>query len=96
MTNRIKNITEPKFGKFSGINVVVQNGQMSVNTPDGQTRITRHKDFVVQGGTKEHHERLQEIATKFVENLHKKGKTVHDIGVREGYSRLIETINNIK
>ncbi|MEQ9824967.1 MAG: hypothetical protein ABQ298_11330 [Puniceicoccaceae bacterium] len=45
---------------------------------DGHKRITRAEDFSIVGGSEETHDRLTETALKTVEDLSRKGKTLHD------------------
>jgi hypothetical protein len=50
---------------------------------DGQTRITRGKNFLLWGGTPKSHSFLQETAVKINERLDKRGKRLEDVSVRE-------------
>ena len=50
---------------------------------DGHTRITRTEEMVLLGGSKETHERMQEVAIRFGEALEKRGKTLPQASVRE-------------
>ena len=50
---------------------------------DGHARITRTEEMVLLGGSKETHERMQEVAVRFGEALEKRGKTLSDASVRE-------------
>ncbi|VTR96527.1 Uncharacterized protein OS=Opitutaceae bacterium TAV5 GN=OPIT5_27545 PE=4 SV=1 [Gemmata massiliana] len=50
---------------------------------DGHTRVTRTEEMVMVGGSAETHERMQETAIRFGENLEKRGKTIHEASVRE-------------
>ena len=51
---------------------------VGLDNHDGHKRITRADDFSIVGGSEETHERLTETAMKTVEDLSRKGKTIHD------------------
>jgi hypothetical protein len=50
---------------------------------DGQKRITRTSEMVLVGGSRETHERMQEVAIRFGEVLEKRGKSLGKTSVRE-------------
>lgn len=50
---------------------------------DGQTRITRGKNFFLCGGTQDTHTVMQETAVKINERLDKHGKRLEDVSVKE-------------
>jgi hypothetical protein len=50
---------------------------------DGQKRATRTPEMVLVGGSKETHERMQEVAIRFGEALEKQGKALPEASVRE-------------
>lgn len=50
---------------------------------DGQTRVTRGKNFVLWGGSQETHSIMQETAVKVNERLDQKGKRMEDVSVNE-------------
>lgn len=50
---------------------------------DGQTRVTRGKNFVLWGGSQETHSVMQETAIKVNERLDQKGKRLEDVSVNE-------------
>lgn len=50
---------------------------------DGQRRITRTPEMVLVGGSRETHERMQEVAIRFGEALEKRGKSLPEASVRE-------------
>jgi len=50
---------------------------------DGQTRITRGKNFLLCGGSQETHSVMQETAMKVNEKLDQKGKRLEDVSVGE-------------
>ena len=50
---------------------------LGLDNTDGHKRITRADDFSIVGGSEETHERLTETAMKTVEDLSRKGKSIH-------------------
>ena len=46
---------------------------------DGQTRLTRGKNFVLCGGSRQTHEKMQETALKINEHLDRRGKRLEDV-----------------
>lgn len=52
---------------------------LGLDNPDGQSRITRGKNFHLYGGSHETHERMQEQCIKFNEKLDTKGKRLEDL-----------------
>lgn len=50
---------------------------------DGQTRLTRGKNFVLAGGSEETHCVMQETAVKINEHLDSRGKRLEDITPNE-------------
>lgn len=56
---------------------------IGLDNDDGQTRITRGKNFVLWGGSQETHAIMQETAIKVNERLEQKGKQLGDVSVRE-------------
>jgi hypothetical protein len=50
---------------------------------DGHKRITKGKNFVLLGGSKDTHEEMQEKAIKFNEKLGTRGKQLEDINFKE-------------
>jgi hypothetical protein len=50
---------------------------------DGHQRMTRTEEFVLVGGSKETHERMQEVAIRFEEGLEKRGRKLHEAEVSE-------------
>lgn len=63
---------------------------------DGHARVTRTEEMVVVGGSAETHERMQETAIKFGENLEKRGKTIQEASVREVIDLLREAIEKTR
>jgi hypothetical protein len=50
---------------------------------DGQTRITRGKNFLLWGGTIHTHSFMQETAVKINERLDRRGKQLENISIKE-------------
>ena len=59
---------------------------------DGHTRVTRTEETVLVGGSAETHERMQETAIRFSENLEKRGKTIQEASAREVMDLLLDAI----
>ncbi len=59
---------------------------------DGHRRVTRTEEMVLVGGSAETHEKMQETAIRFSENLEKRGKTLRDASVREVVDLLRDAI----
>jgi hypothetical protein len=59
---------------------------------DGHTRITRTEEMTLVGGSEETHERMQETAVRFGENLEKRGKTLREASVGEVLDLLRDAI----
>lgn len=58
---------------------------LGFDSQDGHVRITKGKNFRLFGGSKETHEKMQEKAIKFNEQLDRKRKTLDDINQKEFY-----------
>ena len=65
---------------------------VATDAEDGHQRITRMEGMVLFGGSSETHERMQETAIRFTEELEKRGKTVPETTVREALEVLREAI----
>lgn len=78
---------EPKVAGVLGV---------GLDGTDGHTRVTRTEEMVVVGGSAETHERMQETAIKFGENLEKRGKTIQEASVREVIDLLREAIEKTR
>ena len=59
---------------------------------DGHKRITRTEEMVLVGGSTETHERMQETAIRFAEELEKSGKRLQEASPREAFEMLREAI----
>jgi hypothetical protein len=56
---------------------------VGLDNEDGQTRITRGKNFHLVGGSEETHECMQEKCIKFNEKLQNRGKELSEIEGKE-------------
>ena len=56
---------------------------VGLDNQDGHTRLTRSDNFVLWGGSQDTHERMQDTAIHFTEELDKKGKTLHEATLEE-------------
>jgi len=56
---------------------------LAFNGNDGQTRVTRGKNFLLWGGTQDSHAFMQETAVKINERLDKRGQRLEDVSVKE-------------
>ena len=59
-------------------------------------RVTRTEEMVLVGGSAETHERMQETAIRFGEELEKRGKTLPETTVREAIDMLREAIERTR
>jgi hypothetical protein len=56
---------------------------LGLDAEDGQTRLTRGKNFVLYGGSEETHSVMQETAIKVNEHLDRKGQRLEDMTLGE-------------
>ena len=77
---------EPKVGGILGV---------GLDNTDGHKRITKTEEMVLVGGSEETHERMQETAIKFSEELEKRGKALPETTVREAIELLREAIERV-
>jgi hypothetical protein len=54
---------------------------LAFDSDDGQTRLTRGKNFFLLGGRQETHAVMQETAIKINEQLDKRGKRLEDVPI---------------
>ena len=78
--------SKPPEAAVSGVVGVGLDGE------DGHQRITRTEEMVLVGGSAETHEKMQETAIRFGENLEKRGKTLRETSVREVIDLLRDAI----
>ena len=69
---------------------------VGVDAEDGHTRVTRTEEMVLVGGSAETHERMQETAIRFGEELEKRGKTLRETPLREAVELLREAIEKTR
>ena len=74
---------EPKVGGILGV---------GLDNTDGHKRVTKTEEMVLVGGSEETHERMQETAIRFSEQLEKRGKALPQTSVREAFELLREAI----
>jgi hypothetical protein len=51
---------------------------VGLDNRDGEARVTKSEYFVLLGGSQSTHEQMQDTAIRFTDELHKRGKTLHD------------------
>lgn len=56
---------------------------LGLDNHDGQVRITRGKNFVLCGGSKETHQSMQDKCIQLNEKLDQRGKELGDLGRQE-------------
>ena len=56
---------------------------LAFDAEDGQTRLTRGKNFVLCGGSDDTHALMQETATKVSEHLERRGRQMADLSSSE-------------
>jgi len=80
---RSRKKSEPKVKAVVGL---------ALDADDGQKRITRTEEMVLLGGSQDTHERMQETAIRFSEELEKRGKTLPEASIPEVIDLLREAI----
>ena len=63
---------------------------------DGHRRVTKTEEMVLLGGSAETHEKMQETAIRFSENLEKRGKKLQESSVREVIDLLRDAIERTR
>jgi hypothetical protein len=56
---------------------------VGLDNTDEHKRITRSEHFLLVGGSKDTHERMQDTAIRFSEKLRQRGKALHETPVDE-------------
>lgn len=56
---------------------------LAFDNDDGHTRVTRGKNFVLWGGSRQTHAVMQETAVKINEHLDRQAKRLEDVSIRE-------------
>jgi hypothetical protein len=80
---KAKKKTEPTVAGVLGV---------GLDGEDGHKRVTRTEEMVLVGGSAATHERMQETAIRFGEELEKRGKRLQDTPMREALEMLREAI----
>ena len=75
--------SEPKVAGVLGL---------GFDTTDGVKRVTRTEEMLILGGSESTHERMQETAARFGEELEKRGKRLQDASASEAIDLLREAI----
>ena len=65
---------------------------VGLDNEDGHQRVTRTEEMVLVGGSAETHEKMQETAIRFGENLEKRGKSLREASVGEVIDLLRDAI----
>ncbi|HEY3790111.1 MAG TPA: hypothetical protein VGL71_14720 [Urbifossiella sp.] len=73
----------PKVGGILGL---------GLDAEDGHQRVTETDEMVLVGGSETTHERMQETAIRFGEELEKRGKALPETTIREALDLLREAI----
>jgi hypothetical protein len=56
---------------------------LAFDQPDGHTRVTRGKNFLLWGGSPQTHAVMQETAVKINEHLDQRGKRLEEVSIEE-------------
>lgn len=56
---------------------------LAFDADDGQTRITRGKQFFLAGGSEDSHDRMRETVVKVTEKLDQRGQQLTDVSVQQ-------------
>lgn len=56
---------------------------VAFDASDGQTRLTRGKNFALVGGSEQTHAVMRETAVKINEHVDRAGKRLEDVSIRE-------------
>jgi len=81
----------PKKTKTTQAEVVGLVG-VGLDQTDGHTRITRADDVVLLGGSRETHEKMQDVAIHFNESLQGRGKRLCEAEPREVIDLLLKAL----
>ena len=69
---------------------------VGLDAKDGETRLTRGKNFTLGGGSEETHAVMQETAVKVNEELKRKGKTLDETSPEEFRDVLYDVVDKIR
>jgi hypothetical protein len=67
---------------------------VGLDNKDGHRRITQSEDFLIVGGSAETHERMQDTAIRFEQNLRDKGKTLRETEPEEAIDLLRQSMED--
>ncbi len=76
----------PKDGRMNAANEPEKSAALlglGLDGNDGQTRVTKGENFLLWGGSKDTHERMQETAVKINEKLDERGKRLEETSIEE-------------
>ena len=68
---------------------------VGLDSSDGETRLTRGKNFTLVGGSQETHSVMQETAIKVNERLDRKGKTLNEVAPAELRDMILDITEKI-
>jgi hypothetical protein len=68
---------------------------VGLDASDGHQRITRTEEMVLVGGSAETHERMQETAIRFAEELEKTGRPLQETPIRDAIAILRVAIERV-
>ncbi len=68
---------------------------VGLDNQDGETRLTRGKNFTLVGGSDETHHLMQETAIKVNERLDRKGKTLEEVAPAELKEMILDISDKI-
>ena len=66
---------------------------LGLDAEDGHRRVTQTDEMVLVGGSEPTHERMQETAIRFGEELEKRGKALPETTIREAMDLLREALD---
>lgn len=67
---------------------------VGLDNADGHKRVTQSESFLLVGGSAETHERMQDTAIRFEEELRKRGKRLKDASADEAADLLRESMES--
>ena len=79
-----KESNEPEVLGFLGV---------GLDNKDGHKRVTQSEMFLLVGGSEETHERMQDTAVRFTEELNRRGKTLSETSADEAVDLLHRAID---
>ncbi len=68
---------------------------VGLDNTDGETRLTRGKNFTLVGGSQETHSVMQETALKVNEQLDRKGKSLNEVAPAELRDMIMDITDKI-